>query len=189
MKLKPGGRLGIVVIVVILAVVIFAVWIMLTYNSFVRQEETVDSQWAQVTNEYQRKVDLIPQLVETVDDYQEFEASTLENVTALRTQWMDAKTTEEQVNTTNELDAALRSIILTYESYPYLQSIEAVSSLMYTLEGTENRITVERMRYNEDVRDFNSDVRSFPKSMVANWFDFDEREYYRSAAGPDQPGT
>jgi LemA protein len=187
MKLKVGKLLGIVILIVILAVVIFAVWTVLTYNSFVRQDETIDSQWAQVSNEYQRKIDLIPELVATVEDYQEFEATTLENVTALRTQWMTAKSTEDQVNASTELDKALLEIYLTFEAYPYLQSIEAVSSLMYTMEGTENRITVERMRYNEDVRDYNSDVRSFPRSMVAGWFDFEKKSYYESDIGPAQP--
>jgi LemA protein len=187
MQLEKGRLLAIVMIVAILALVIFAVWMMLTYNGFVRQEEAIDSQWAQVTNEYQRKIDLIPTLVATVSDYEEFESSTLENVTALRSQWMEAKSTEDQVNATNALDEALLEIILTYEAYPYLQAIEAVSNLMYSLEGTENRITVERMRYNEEVQDYNSDVRSFPKSIVAAWFDFEKRSYYQSEAGPEQP--
>jgi LemA protein len=190
MKLDMGKVLKIVVVIAVLSIVVFAIWMVGVYNGFVKQEEQIDSQWAQVTNEYQRKIDLIPALVETVDDYQEFENSTLSNITALRTRWMEASNagnTEAQVNATNALDAVLRSIILTYESYPYLQSIEAVSSLMYSLEGTENRITVERMRYNEDVRDFNGDVRSFPRSMVANWYDFDKRSYYKSDQGPDQP--
>ncbi len=187
MDLKPKGILGIVVIVVVIALVIFGIWMITAYNSLVTQEETIDSQWAQVSNEYQRKIDLIPQLVEVVEDYQEFEASTLENVTALRTQWMEAKTTEAQVNASTELDKALLEVYLTYEAYPYLQSIEAVSSLMYTMEGTENRITVERMRYNEDVRDYNADVRSFPRSIIAGWFDFEKRSYYDSGIGPDQP--
>jgi LemA protein len=187
MKFEMGRTTKIVIVVIVLAIVVFAVWLVGAYNSLVRQEESIDSQWAQVTNEYQRKIDLIPELVATVDDYQEFESSTLENVTALRTQWMAAKTTEERVNASTELDRALIDIIVTYEEYPYLQSIEAVSSLMYTLEGTENRITVERMRYNDAVRAYNSDIRSFPKSMVAGWFDFEERSYYKSSAGPDQP--
>ena len=186
MELKLKGILGIVIIAVVIALVIFGIWAIMAYNSLVTQEETIDSQWAQVTNEYQRKIDLIPQLVETVDEYQEFEQSTLENITALRSQWMEAKTTEDQVNITTELDRALIDIIVTYEAYPYLQSIEAVRDLMVTLEGTENRITVERMRYNEDVRDYNADVRKFPRSIIAGWFDFEKRSYYEGG-GPDQP--
>lgn len=184
----PGGKvLGLVILGVVIALVIFGIWAVVAYNGLVQQEETIDSQWAQVSNEYQRKIDLIPQLIETVEDYQEFEKSTLENVTALRTQWMAAKTTEEQVNASSELDMALIDIIVTYEEYPYLQSIQTVSSLMVSLEGTENRITVERMRYNGDVRDFNADVRSFPRSMIAGWFGFEKRSYYESGVGPDQP--
>lgn len=187
MELKIGRVLGIIMLVAVIALVIFGIWAILTYNGFVSQEEAIDSQWAQVTNEYQRKIDLIPQLVDVVEDYQEFEAGTLENVTRLRTQWMGAKTTEQQVNASEQLDRALIDIVLTYEAYPDLQSIEAVSSLMYSLEGTENRITVERLRYNEDVRDYNADIRSFPKSMIAGWFGFEKRSYYQSGAGPDQP--
>jgi LemA protein len=187
MELKPKGILGIVIIVAILAVIIFAVWAVLAYNSLVAQEETIDSQWAQVSNEYQRKVDLIPEIVAAVEGYQEYEAGTLENVTALRTQWMEADSTEEQVNISEQLDQALIDIVLTYEEYPVLQADELVSSLMVTLEGTENRITVERMRYNEDVRDYNSDIRSFPRSIIAGWFDFERRSYYESGQGPEQP--
>ncbi|NIP37023.1 MAG: LemA family protein, partial [Thermoplasmata archaeon] len=130
MELKLKGILGIVVLVVILALVIFAIWAVLAYNDLVTQEEGIDSQWAQVSNEYQRKVDLIPQIVEAVEGYQEYEASTLENVTALRTQWMQAKSTEDQVNFSEQLDRALIDIVLTYEEYPVLQADELVSSLM-----------------------------------------------------------
>ena len=160
---------------------------MLAYNDLVAQEEGIDSQWAQVSNEYQRKVDLIPQIVDAVEGYQEYEAGTLENVTALRTQWMEAKTTEDQLNISEQLDRALIDIVLTYEAYPDLQADELVSSLMVTLEGTENRITVERLRYNENVRNYNADIRSFPRSIVAGWGDFEKRSYYESGQGPDQP--
>ena len=188
---RPGGTgkwivLGILGAIVLIGLIILGKAVS-SYNGLVTLNESIDSQWAQVSNEYQRKIDLIPELVSTVEDYQEFEKGTLENVTRLRTQWMVAKTTEEQVNISTELDRALIDIIVTYEEYPYLQSIEAVSSLMYTLEGTENRITVERMRYNEDVRDYNSEVRSFPRSIVAGWFGFEKRSYYESGVGPDQP--
>ena len=186
MELKIGRVLGIVILVAVIAVVIFAVWAVMAYNSLVTQEETIDSQWAQVTNEYQRKVDLIPEIVAAVEGYQQYEAGTLENVTALRTQWMAAKTPEEQINVSEQLDQALIDIVLTYEEYPVLQADELVSSLMVTLEGTENRITVERMRYNEDVRDYNADIRKFPRSIIAGWFDFEKRSYYEGG-GPEQP--
>ncbi len=187
MELKVGRVLGIVILVVIIAIIVFAVWAILAYNDLVAQEEGIDSQWAQVTNEYQRKVDLIPQLAEIVEDYQDYEKGTLENVTALRTRWMEAKSTEEQVNVSEEFDQAMLELIVTLEAYPDIWALEAVQSLMVTLEGTENRITVERMRYNEDVRDYNADIRSFPRSIIAGWFDFEKRSYYESGQGPDQP--
>jgi LemA protein len=188
MELKIGRVLGIIILIAVIALVIFGIWAILAYNDLVAQEETIDSQWAQVSNEYQRKVDLIPEIVAAVEGYQEYEQGTLENVTALRTQWMEAKgDIDKQVNISEQLDRALIDIVLTYEEYPILQADELVASLMVTLEGTENRITVERMRYNEDVRDYNSDVRSFPKSIIAGWFDFEKRSYYESGQGPDQP--
>jgi LemA protein len=100
---------------------------------------------------------------------------------------MNATTTEGQVNASNELDQNLRSIILTYEAYPDLHSIDAVSSLMYSLEGTQNRITVERMRYNDDVRAYNAHVKSFPASWVAGWGDFKPRSYYSTPVAPPLP--
>lgn len=164
------------------------VWTAGTYNDLVGKEESIDNQWAQVENQYQRKIDLIPTLISTVEGYQEFESGTLQNVTALRTQWMQAGSTEEQVDASNQLDAALRSIILTYEAYPYLGSIDAVRDLIVQLEGTENRITVERMRYNDAVKDYNTRIRQFPAVIVANSFGFEKRSYFESGAAPNQPG-
>ncbi len=182
-------RLYIVISLIVIAIVVLATvaWMILTYNGLVAENEKVDSQWAQVQNEYQRKVDLIPTLVSTVSAYQQFEATTLANITELRTQWMDAMTAEDQVNVTNQLDAQLATIIVTYEAYPELQSITVVRDLFYALEGTENRITVERMRYNEYVQDFNAHLKSFPASYVASWGDFEEREYYESPNAPPAP--
>ena len=126
-------------------------------------------------------------MVATVSAYQQFEASTLTNITLLRTQWMNANTTEQQVNVTNQLDSQLATIIVTYENYPELQSITAVRDLMYELTGTENRIATERMRYNDNVLDYNSHIKSFPASMIAGWAGFDEREYYQSSNAPPPP--
>jgi LemA protein len=188
MGLKAGVIAGAVVGgIVLLVLLITIIWTVSSYNSLVTMDEDVDGSWAQVENQYQRKVDLIPTLVETVDDYQEFEESTLTNITDLRTRWMDAGSSDEQLEVAGELDQALRSIILTYENYPYLQSVVVVHDLMVELEGTENRITVERMRYNDDVRDFNKEIKKFPKVIIANSFGFDERSYFESDAAPDNP--
>jgi len=177
----------IAIIVTVVVIIATVAWLIITYNGLVRENEKVDSQWAQVQNVYQRKIDLIPNLVSTVSAYQQFEASTLTNITLLRTQWMNANTTEDQVNVTNQLDSQLATIIVTYENYPDLQSITAVRDLIIELEGTENRITTERMRYNEYVQDFNAHMKSFPASFVAGWGDFEEREYYESPNAPPAP--
>jgi LemA protein len=100
---------------------------------------------------------------------------------------MNANTTQDQVNVTNQLDSQLATIIVTYENYPELQSITAVRDLMYELAGTENRIAVERMYYNENVLDYNSHIKSFPASIIAGWAGFEEREYYQSANAPPAP--
>jgi len=183
------GKVYVIITLVIVAVIILVTlfWMVGTYNKLVEENEQIDSQWAQVQNQYQRKIDLIPELVSTVSGYQEFEASTLENITALRSQWMNATTTEEQVNLSNQLDSQLATIIVTYEAYPDLHSVVLVSELMYELTGTENRISVERMRYNDYVREFNSHMKKFPASYVAGWGDFEEREYFESAAAPPAP--
>jgi LemA protein len=168
--------------------IVTVVWTAGTYNGLVNKDETIDNKWAQVANQYQRKIDLIPALIAEVEKYQEFESGTLSNITRLRTQWMDASP-DEQAQTSGELDTALRSIILTYEAYPYLQSIAAVSDLMAQLEGTENRIATERMRYNDAVKEYNTEIRQFPASLIANSFGFEKRSYFETDAAPNQPGT
>ncbi len=189
MKAKPGAIIGIVIgVILVLLLLSTVIWTIAAYNGLVDKDEGVDEKWAQVENQYQRKVDLIPTLVSTVEGYQEFEEGTLTNITRLRSQWMEAGSVEEQVEASSELDAALRSIILVYESYPYLQSIEAVRDLIVELEGTENRISVERMRYNEAVKDYNAKIRKFPTVIIAGMFGFDERSYYESDAAPNNPG-
>lgn len=187
--MKMGAVIGIVAAVVVFIILLSTIiWSVSTYNKFVELDESVDGKWAQVENEYQRKIDLIPELVTTVEGYKEFEENTLTNITALRSQWMEASgNPEEQLDLSNQLDTALRSIILTVENYPYLQSIEAVTNLMISLEGAENRITVERMRYNNEVKDLNTKVKQFPSVIIANMFGFEKRSYFESDVAPDNP--
>ena len=178
MKLSLPLIIGIIIAV---ALLIFTAWIVLAYNSLVTAEQRVESQWAQVENQYQRKIDLIPNLVNVTGQYTQFERSTLENITALRTQWLSDLTDSEKLNTSVALDGQINALVLAYysaENYPTLSSIPLVAGLMDELAGTENRIATERMRYNDDVRDYNTKVGKFPSNIVAGMFGFEKKEYY-----------
>lgn len=184
MRTPFGGPRGLLILLV-LGIVVLGIlgWMVLAYNGLVAKDQTIVAQWAQVENQYQRKVDLIPQLVAILQDYSEFERSTLENITRLRSEWQNATSVNQQVNYTNALDQNLYVIRFTYEAYPYLQTIEAVSNVMFSVEGTENRIAVERMRFNEAVRSYNTQIRSFPDNLIAGMFGFQERPYYDPIPG------
>jgi len=148
-------------IIAVVAVVIVLALIIVTYNGLVNSEQQVESQWAQVENEYQRKIDLIPNLVNITSQYIQFEAATLANITALRMEWLSALTSEERLNTSIALDGEINTIVLAYfaaENYPTLSSIPLVANLMDEIAGTENRIAVERMYYNEEVQDLYNEM-------------------------------
>jgi len=181
MKIGPRGMILLVVVAV--ALLATGGWMILAYNGLVARQQTVLAQWAQVENQYQRKIDLIPTLVNVTTGYQEFERSLLTNITELRSRWQNASTFVERVNVTNALDVNLFYLVATYENYPYLSSIEIVRDLFFELAGTENRITVERSRFNDAVRGFNTRIRSFPDNLVAGMFGFQEYEYYDPIPG------
>ena len=179
---KQPWFMGVVVIAVI---AIFALWLVGTYNNLIALEQTVGEKWAQVETQYQRRYDLIPNLVNTVEEYEEFEASLLTEITTLRSQWATAATVNEQVATTNQLESAIARLLLVYENYPELKTITAISNLMDELAGTENRVAVERMRYNDAVRGYNTAIKVFPTNMLANAFGFTAKTYFESVAGAE----
>ena len=181
--MKLYRRTTIVLVVALIVAIVFLGWIGLTYNSLVAKQTSVQAQWAQVENQYQRKIDLIPNLVATVSQYQGFESSLLQNITRLRSQWLNATDLQVRLNVTNALDVNLFSLRAIYENYPDPQSISAVVPLMDELAGTENRITVERMRFNDQVRSYNTQVRSLPSNVVAGWFGFREIGFYDPIPG------
>ena len=152
----------IIIVLGIVAIVgIFLIgWYISGINYLVALHENVNSSWAQVENQLQRRADLIPNLVNTVKGYMVHEASLLENITQLRSQWQEAKNTQEKINNANQLTDALSRLLLVVENYPNLKANENFLVLQSQLEGTENRIVVERMRYNEAVRMFNTYIRT-----------------------------
>jgi LemA protein len=169
--------LGIVVLIVVIVVMGFAG----VYNAIVSKHETITAKWAQVENQLQRRNDLIPNLVNTVKGYAAHEKSVFENVTNARSQWAKASTVEEKVKAAGALDSALSRMLLVVENYPTLKADQTFLSLMDELAGTENRIAVERMRYNESVRDYNITVRTFPGNIIAGMFGYKPAtEYFKA---------
>ncbi len=178
------GPRNVMLMIIGLVLLIFIIWMGSTYNKFVQMEEDIDGNWNEIMNQEERKFDLIPQLVNQSEQYQEFEKSTLENITALRTQWMSAGSDEERLEVSDEMGSLIDDIIITYEAYPYLQAEGPLRAVMDEMAGTENRIAYRRTKYIEAVKDYNAGIKKFPGVLVANMFGFEEREnLYGSSPG------
>jgi LemA protein len=145
-----------------------------SYNRFVSQEEAIKTQWAQVENQLQRRNDLIPNLVETVKGFAQQERDVLGQIADSRAKLAGARTPEEKIDAANQQSAALARLLVVVENYPQLRSNESFNRLMDELSGTENRIAVERMRYNERVQEYNTSRRQFPSNLTARVFGFKE---------------
>ncbi len=145
-----------------------------SYNRFVGQEESIKTQWAQVENQLQRRNDLIPNLVETVKGIAQQERDVFGQIADSRAKLAGAKTPEQTIQAANEQSAALARLLVIVENYPQLRSNEQFARLMDELSGTENRIAVERMRYNERVQEYNTARRQFPANITAGIFGFKE---------------
>ena len=145
-----------------------------SYNRFVGQEESIKAQWAQVENQLQRRNDLIPNLVETVKGFAQQERDVFGQIADSRAKLAGARTPEQTIQAANEQSAALARLLVITENYPQLRSNESFNRLMDELSGTENRIAVERMRYNERVQEYNTSRRQFPANLTANVFGFKE---------------
>lgn len=145
-----------------------------SYNRFVSQEEAVKAQWAQVENQLMRRNDLIPNLVETTKGFAQQERDILQAIADSRAKLAGAQTPEQRIAAANEQSAALARLLVIVENYPQLKSNETFARLMDELAGTENRIAVERMRYNEKVQEYNTSRRQFPANITAGIFGFKE---------------
>lgn len=163
------------------AVLLIFVSFISAYNGIVSKQETIAAKWAQVESQLQRRNDLIPNLVNTVKGYAAHEKGVFEEVTNARSQWAKAATVEEKVKAASGIDSALSRLLLVVENYPNLKASQSFLKLMDELSGTENRIAVERMRYNEAVRDYNTTVRMFPGNIIANMFGYKPAtEYFKA---------
>jgi len=165
------------------------------YNKMVSLSETVDSQWAQVENVYQRRADLIPNLVETVKGYAGHEKSTLEAVMEARAKATSINISADQLNEQtmaqfqqqqDGLRGAMNKLMVVMENYPDLKANQNFLALQAQLEGTENRITVERQKFNDAVREYNTKIKSFPSVIYAGWFGFEKKPFFKADAGAEK---
>src|ERR1051326_3369638 len=157
-----------------------------SYNRFVSQEVAIKAQWAQVQNQLQRRNDLIPNLVETVKGYAAHEEGVYKDIADSRARLLAAKTPEETIQAANQQTGALGRLLAISENYPQLRANEQFNRLMDELSGTENRIAVERMRYNERVQDYNVSRRSFPSNITASIFGFKEYPLFNAPPSAEQ---
>ncbi|MDP2919622.1 MAG: LemA family protein [Dehalococcoidia bacterium] len=184
MKGKFGYLLAIGIIVVLVLAIGGTIWG--TYNSLVTKSQAIDGQWAQVETQYQRRYDLVPNLVNSVKGIMAQEQKVFSDISNARTRYGQATTTNEKAVAGSELEITLGRLLVIMENYPQLRSIEAVTNFMDELAGTENRISIERRRYNELVRDYNTAIKTFPRNMLAGMFGFTSRDYFMSVSGADK---
>ena len=175
--MKREIRARVLVIVMLLAAVASSGC---SYNRFVSQEEAIKTQWAQVENQLQRRNDLIPNLVESTKGFAQQERDVFTTIADSRTKLAGAQTPEQKIQAANDQSSALARLLVVVENYPLLKSNETFARLMDELAGTENRIAVERMRYNEKVQEYNTARRSFPANITAGIFGFKEYPLFQA---------
>jgi len=171
--------------VIVVVLVIVAVYMGGKYNGFVSQNESVNTQWAQVESQYQRRFDLIPNLVSSIQGAMNQEQSVFTALAEARTRYAGATSVDQKAAAANQVESSFARLLVVMENYPQLKSIDAVQGLMAELSGTENRVAVERMRYNEIVRDYNVTVKTFPGSFVARMFGFAPRTMFEAQTGAE----
>ncbi|MCK6207886.1 MULTISPECIES: LemA family protein [Bacillaceae] len=172
------GFAGIAIAVV--ALVIIFMMLGSSYNGFVNAEEDVDKAYSQIENQLQRRLDLIPNLVNTVKGYAAHEKEVIQSISDARARLAGARTPEEEATANTELSNALSRLLVVVENYPNLKADKQFTQLMDELAGTENRISVARQDYNEQVGSYNKRIKRFPGAIVANVTGFDEKEYFRA---------
>ncbi|HEY9584733.1 MAG TPA: LemA family protein [Candidatus Paceibacterota bacterium] len=174
-----------VIIGIIAVLVILVAWGVAIYNGFVSSNEGVDNQWAQVETQYQRRFDLIPNLVESVKGIMAQEQKVFGDLAEARTRYSGAQSVNDKAGAATELEGALSRLLVIMENYPQLRSVESVTALMAELAGTENRVSVERKRFNDMIQTYNLKVKTFPGKIFASLFGFNERNYFETAAGTE----
>lgn len=166
-------------------VAVLGLWLWSGYNGLITGRESVTASWAQVETQYQRRVDLVPNLVSTVKGAADFEQETFTAITEARSRWQTAPSRNDRIAAAGEMETALSRLMVSVENYPQLQATQAFRDLMTQLEGTENRIGTARRDYNESVRGYNLRVKRFPSNILAGIFSFDAEQFFEAQAGAE----
>lgn len=175
--MKKGTK---TIIIVVAIVAVIAMMLGSTYNGMVTKSEEVDSKFADISVQLERRLDLIPNLVNTVKGYAKHEEKIIDDVTSARENLLSAKTTGEKAEANQQLTEATNKMLMLVEKYPDLKANEQFTQLQDELAGTENRIAVVRKEYNEVVKDYNKSIKTFPKNIIAGMFGFEEKEYFQA---------
>jgi LemA protein len=172
---------------IILGVIVAVfIWVGTSYNAIVKAGLDVDTKWAQVESQYQRRIDLIPNLVASVQGIMKQEKDVFSALADARSHYAGATNTDAKAKAAGEVEGALSRLLVISENYPQLKSSENVSSLMAELAGTENRVAVERMRFNESVTSYNTLVVTFPGTIIASIFHFQKRNFFEAEKGAEK---
>ncbi|PKG25482.1 LemA family protein [Niallia nealsonii] len=175
MKKKYSG-----IIIAIIVIAVLVILFMSSYNGFVNAQEDVDQSYAQIENQLQRRLDLIPNLVNTVKGYASHEKEVIQSISDARANLAGATTPEEEATANAQVSSALSRLLVVVENYPNLKADKQFTQLMDELSGTENRISVARKDYNEQVASYNKKVKRFPGAILARISGFDEKEYFKA---------
>ncbi len=181
-KFVFGCVFGLVGLIVIIGL-IFMGYVVDSRNNMVEKEIEVENSWAQVQNVYQRRLDLVPNLVNSVEAYMKLEKDIFEKIAEARKGTQNAESPEELESANKGITSLIRDLKVVVEDTPELKASNTISDLMTQLEGTENRIAVERKRFNDTVRDYNTYIKLFPRNIIASWFNFFEKEFFEAEEG------
>jgi LemA protein len=166
-------------------IVLVGAYVWSTYNGLVSANEAIDGQWAQVETQYQRRFDLIPNLVESVKGMMAQEEKVFGDLADARSRYAGAANASDKAEAASQVEGALSRLLVVMENYPELRSAESVTTLMAQLEGTENRVSVERKRYNDLVQTFNVRIKRFPSNLIAGQLGYEAKNYFEAAEGSE----
>ena len=183
-KIALGCVIGFVAVIIVIGLIMVA-YVVDSRNKMVAKEIEVDNAWAQVQNVYQRRLDLVPNLAKSAQAYMQLEKDIFEAIAEARAGIKNAETPAEIESVNKEISSFIDDIKVVVEDTPELKASETVGDLMIQLEGTENRIAVERGRFNEAIKDYNTYIKMFPRNIIAGWFGFEAREFFEAEEGAE----